>query len=56
MSGHNSALAQRHWNGVKQIFWYLRGTIDMSLFYSKEWKVELVGYVGYHSNPYKGRS
>ena len=29
---------QRHWNGIKHIFRYLRGTTDMGLFYSRESK------------------
>ena len=37
---------------------YLRGTIDTSLFYSRESKHQLLGYadVGYLLNPHKGRS
>ena len=30
------ALTQRHLNGIKHKLRYLKGTIDMSLFYSKE--------------------
>ena len=30
------ALTQRHLNGIKHILRYLKGTIDMSLLYSKE--------------------
>ena len=30
------ALTRRHWNGIKHILRYLRGTTDMSLFYSRK--------------------
>ncbi|KAK2443387.1 hypothetical protein QL285_014496 [Trifolium repens] len=49
---------RRHWNGVKHIFRYLKGTMDMGLFYSKVPKLELTGYAdaGYLSDPHNGRS
>ena len=49
---------QRHWNGIKHIFRYLQGTIDMGLFYSNESKPSLIGYAdaGYLSDPRNGRS
>ncbi|XP_074352498.1 secreted RxLR effector protein 161-like [Apium graveolens] len=58
LARHSSAPTRRHWTGVKQIFRYLRGTMDMGLFYSKDSKLELVGYadLGYRSDPHKGRS
>ena len=31
----SSAPTQRHWNGIKHIFRYLHGTIDLGLFYPK---------------------
>jgi len=54
----SSTPTKRHWNGVKHIFRYLRGTHDMGLFYSNESKSPLVGYadVGYLSDPHKGQS
>ncbi|XP_070020759.1 secreted RxLR effector protein 161-like [Nicotiana sylvestris] len=54
----SSSPTRRHWNGVKHIFRYLRGTIDMRLFYSNEFKLEMIGYAdaGYLSDPHKARS
>jgi len=37
----SSTQRQRHWNRVKHIFHYLRGTMDMGFFYSKVPKFEL---------------
>ena len=54
----SSSPTRRHWNGIKHVFRYLRGTIDMGLFYSNDSKSLLVGYVdaGYLLDPHKGRS
>ncbi|KAI0995928.1 hypothetical protein K3495_g12253 [Podosphaera aphanis] len=35
MSQFNAAPSQRHWNGVKHIFRYLKGTISTGIMYSK---------------------
>ena len=53
-----SAPTKRHWNGIKHILRYLRGTSDMGLFYSKAMEPQLLGYVdaGYLSDPHKARS
>ncbi|KAC9119109.1 hypothetical protein E3N88_46334 [Mikania micrantha] len=40
----SSAPTKRHWNGIKHIFRYLRGIIDLGLFYPNDSKEELVGY------------
>ncbi|XP_074327076.1 secreted RxLR effector protein 161-like [Apium graveolens] len=58
LAKHSSAPTRRHWIGVKQIFRYFRGTMDMGLFYAKDSQVELVGYAdaGYQPDPHKGRS
>ncbi|RVW17511.1 Retrovirus-related Pol polyprotein from transposon TNT 1-94 [Vitis vinifera] len=55
---YSSAPTRRHWNGIKHILRYLRGTTDMGLFYSRESKQQLLGYAdaGYLSDPHKGRS
>ena len=50
---------RRHWNGIKHILHYLRRTIDISVFYSRESKQQLLGYAadaGYLSDPHEGRS
>ncbi|KAK2376223.1 putative mitochondrial protein [Trifolium repens] len=58
LSRYSSSPTRRHWNGVKHILRYLRGTMDMGLFYPKVPKLELIGYAdaGYLSDPHKGRS
>ncbi|GJY78501.1 disease resistance CC-NBS-LRR class family protein [Tanacetum coccineum] len=54
----SSSPTKRHWNGIKHIFRYLRGTTDLGLFYSNNSKQGLVGYAdaGYLSDPHKARS
>ena len=58
LARYSSAPTLRHWNGVKHLLRYLRGTSDMGLFYSKVPKPELLGYTdaGYLSDPHKARS
>ena len=58
LARYSSAPTQRHWNDIKHILCYLKGTTDMSLFYSKELKQQLFGYAdaGYLSDPHKARS
>jgi hypothetical protein len=55
---YSSAPTRRHWNGVKHVLRYLRGTTDMRLFYSRGSNSQLVGYAdaGFLSDPRKGRS
>lgn len=54
----SSSPTKRHWNGIKHIFRYLRGTVDLGLFYSNNSKQELIGYAdaGYLSDPHKAKS
>ncbi|XP_069145705.1 secreted RxLR effector protein 161-like [Solanum lycopersicum] len=58
LARYSSAPTRRHWNGIKHILRYLKGTTDMSLFYSVNWSSNLVGYadLGYLSDPHKARS
>jgi hypothetical protein len=58
LARYSSAPTRRHWNGVKHVLRYLRGTTDMRLFYSKGSNSQLVGYAdaGFLSDPHKGRS
>ena len=50
------APTRRHWNGVKHILRYLRGTIDLGLFYSKESTLKGYADSGYLSDPHKAHS
>jgi hypothetical protein len=58
LARYSSAPTRRHWNEVKHVLRYLRGTTDMGLFYSKGSNSQLIGYadVGFLSDPHKGRS
>ena len=58
LARYSFAPTQRHWNGVKHVLHYLRGMIDMGLFYPHCSNPQLVGYVdvGYLSDSHKGRS
>ncbi|CAM8948646.1 unnamed protein product [Rhodiola kirilowii] len=54
----SSALTKRHWNGIKHVFRYLQGMIDLGLFYPNNANPVLIGYAdaGYLSDPDKGKS
>jgi len=58
LARYSSSPTKRHWNGVKHVLRYLRGTIDIGLFYSNKSNFDLVGYAdaGYLSDPHKARS
>ncbi|XP_070029102.1 secreted RxLR effector protein 161-like [Nicotiana sylvestris] len=53
-----SSPTRRHWNRIKHILRYLKGTLDMGLFYANKGSADLVGYAdaGYLSDPYKAQS
>ena len=55
LARYSYAPTQRHWNGIKHILRYLKGTSDIGLFYSKESKQQLLRYadVGFLSDPHK---
>ena len=58
LARYSSCPTRRHWNGVKHILRYLRGTMDMGLYYTNVPKAELIGYAdaGYMSDPHNARS
>ncbi|KAG7584504.1 Reverse transcriptase RNA-dependent DNA polymerase [Arabidopsis suecica] len=58
LARYNSSPTHRHWNGIKHIFRYLQGTIDLGLFYPRNSAFGLVGFAdaGYLSDPHKSRS
>ena len=58
LARHSFAPTWRHWNGIKHILHYLRGTTGLRLFYPNESKPKLVGYANavYLSDSHKGRS
>ena len=58
LARYGASPTRRHWNGVKHILRYLKGTLDMGLFYPNENKTDLIGYAdaGFRSDPHVGRS
>ena len=58
LARYSSTPTKRHWNEIKHILRYLRGTSDMGFYYSKESKSQLIGYtnVRYLFDPHKVRS
>ena len=58
LARYNSSPTRRHWTGIKHIFCYLQGTIDLGLFYPRNSDFALVGFAdaGYLSDPHKARS
>ncbi|PHT36919.1 Aluminum-activated malate transporter 8 [Capsicum baccatum] len=44
LARYSSSLTERHWNGIKHILRYLKGTIDMGLFYTNKASPDLVGH------------
>jgi len=58
LARYNFSPTRRYWNGVKQILCYLKGTINMNLFYPNDSKIDLMSYADayYLSYPHNGRS
>ena len=58
LARYSSTPTRKHWNGVKHIFRYLRGTTNMELLYSKQSRPQLIEYVDaeYLFDPHKCRS
>ncbi|XP_070667476.1 secreted RxLR effector protein 161-like [Malus domestica] len=69
LAKYSNAPTRKHWNGVKDIFRYLKGTADLGLFYTRESLSVatpygtlidscLVGYAnaGYLSDPHRAHS
>jgi hypothetical protein len=54
----SSAPTKRHWTGIKRILRYLRGTIDLGLYFQKKQDLSIIGYTdaGYLSDPSNGLS
>ncbi|XP_049382691.1 secreted RxLR effector protein 161-like [Solanum stenotomum] len=58
LARYSSSPTRRHWNEVKHILRYLKGTSEMDLFYTNKYSADLVGHAdaGYLSDPHKARS
>ena len=58
LARYSAAPTRRHWVGVKTILRYLKGTLDLGLFFPKKNNLTMVGYAdaGYLSNPHNARS
>ena len=58
LTRYGTSPTKRHWNGMKNILRYLRGTIDMRLFDLNKPNFNLVGftYSGCLCDPHKDRS
>ncbi|XP_059281171.1 secreted RxLR effector protein 161-like [Lycium ferocissimum] len=57
LARYSSSSTRRHWNRVKHILRYLKGTIDMGLFYTNKGSVDLVGYqMRLFIDPHKAQS
>ncbi|XP_059306344.1 secreted RxLR effector protein 161-like [Lycium ferocissimum] len=44
LARYSSSPTRRHWNEIKHILRYLKGTSDMGMFYTNKGSTDLVGY------------
>ena len=58
LARYSSAPTRRHWDGIKHLFRYLQGTVDLGLMYYRKPEFGLVGFADarYLSDPHKARS
>jgi hypothetical protein len=58
LARHSQSPTIRHWNGVKHLLRYLRGTSDLGLYYRKTDKPEISGYAdsGFRTDVAAGKS
>ena len=54
----SSAPTRKHWDGIKHVFHYFQGTVDLGLMYFRKSEFSMVGFVdaGYLSDPHQARS
>jgi hypothetical protein len=58
LARHSARPTLRHWNGIKHLFRYLKGTEHLGLHYTRSANSTLVGYAdaGYRSDPATSKS
>jgi hypothetical protein len=58
LARHNQKPTARHWNGVKHLLRYLRGTEDLGLYYKRDTKGDITRYVdsGFKTDEVTGKS
>jgi hypothetical protein len=58
LARHSQKPTARHWNGIKHLLRYLRGTEDLGLYYRRDTKCEITGYAdsGFKTDEVSGKS
>jgi hypothetical protein len=58
LAQHSAQPTIKHSNGIKRIFRYLHGTVDMGLYFLEDMKYELIGFAhaGYLFDPDDAKS